>query len=354
MHTAASFGLLTALAAGIAWPAAAQTYGGEAYAPQPYGAAGYTAQPYAAYGGQPYAPPGYAYVQNPCGTCVAEPAQQPAPWTPPAPAQCFAKTLIPPVTESYSEQVLVAPGRTETVVQPGDTRIDRRTVLKREASVDLVDIPPTYRTVTETVVVNKATTRIEVVPAIYDTVTEQVKVRDGYEEWRPGVLTPGYNAAASYSAGASNASAYMEHNPAYGGLTTRELPTGGVLCLIKVPPEYKTVTKQVLRTPSRTVVIPVPEETQTITRQVVDQPAHVERRSVAAEYGAVDIQVKGPDRVGAVQIAPVYQTVTKTRVVMPTRFEWTPTQCVGQASVEPTYGPPPPPPPPPPPAYAAY
>ena len=319
MQTAPSLGLLTVFAAGIALPAAAQTYGGEAYAPQPYTP--------------------YAHVQNACGTCVAQPAP-PVQWAPPpAPDQCFAKVLIPPVTETYAEQVLVAPGRAETVVQPGETSIERKSVLKRDSSVDLINIPPTYRTVTQTVVVKKATTRLEVIPAVYDTVSEQVKVRDGYEEWRPGVLAPGYSAAAaSYGAGTSKAGDYMEHNPAYGGLATRELPTGGVLCLIKVPPEYKTVTRQVLTTPSHTVVIPVPEETEIISRQVVDQPARVEKRLIAAEYGAVDVQVKGPDRVATVQIAPVYQTVTKTRIVTPTRFEWRPALCVGQVSAYSSYG----------------
>jgi len=186
------------------------------------------------------------------------------------------------------------------------------------------------------VVVKKATTRIEVIPAVYDTVTEQVKVRDGYEEWRPGALVPGYNAsaAASYAAGTAGAAAYVEHNPAYGGLTTRALPTGGVLCLIKVPPEYRTVTKQVLRTPSRTVFIPVPEETAGVARQVVDQPARVEKRPVAAEYGSVEIAVKDHDHVSTVQIAPVYETVTKTREVSPERFEWTQVQCAGQGGAE--------------------
>jgi hypothetical protein len=82
---------------------------------------------------------------------------------------------------------------------------------------------------------------------------------------------------------------------------------------------------------------------------VVDQPARVEKRPIAPEYGAVDIQVKGPDRVSAVQIPPVYQTVTKTRIVTPTRFEWTPTPCVGQTAVETAYGAPPAPAP-----YPAY
>jgi len=182
MRTVHTLGLLTVLATGAATAGHAQTYGAQAYGAQTYGAQqaysaqtyaaqSYSAQSYSAYGAQAYGTPAYAaqayaaqpyaaqayappayypvypqgYPQGACGTCAAQAAPPPVQWTPPpvAPAQCYAKNLIPAVTESYAEQVLVSPARTDTVIQPGETHVDRRTVLKREASVDLVEIPPT-------------------------------------------------------------------------------------------------------------------------------------------------------------------------------------------------------------------
>ncbi len=261
------------------------------------------------------------------------------------PGQCFTKILIPESTETVSERVLVSPEKTELRVTPGVSSVEEKRVLVKDASVALITIPATFRTETETVVVKPGFTRSEVVPAVYDTITEQVKVREGYTEWRPGAAVAGYAPGAANSYGSSHISrptgaGVIEHNPAYGGLTTRELPTGEVLCLVQVPPEYKTITKQVLRTPARSVEVPVPPETRVITRQVVETPARVEQRTVPAVYDTVKVTVRGQDTTQAYTVPPVYRDVERTRIVAPSRFEWRQVECRVAAPPPPVYAPP--------------
>ncbi len=252
-----------------------------------------------------------------------------------APGQCFTKVLVPEITEAVTEHVLISPEKTELKVIPGQCRIEDKSVLVKEESVELIAIPAAYRTVSETVVVKPGYTRTETIPATYETISEQVKVKDGFTAWRPGATVAGYAPGAANSYGAAPTSrpdgtyghGVIEHNPQYGGLTTKVLPTGEVLCLVEVPPEYKTITKQVLKTPARSVDIPVPPETRVITRQVVDVPAHTEKRIIPAVFENVKIKVCGGDVTQPYTIPAVYNDYTKIKIVTPSRFEWKQVDC---------------------------
>ena len=248
-----------------------------------------------------------------------------------APGQCFTKVLVPEQTEAVAEHVLVSPEKTELRVIPGVCHMEDKSVLVKEESVQLITIPATFRTGSETVVVKPGYTRTETVPATYDTVTEQVKVKDGYTAWRPGATVAGYAPGAANSYGSRPPGVYgqgvIDHNPAYGGMTTRVLPTGEVLCLVEVPPEYRTITRQVLRTPARTVEIPVPPETRIVTRQVVDVPAHVEKRVIPAVFENVKIKICTGDSTQPYSIPPVYKDYTRTNIVAPSHFEWKQVDC---------------------------
>ncbi|MDP9103017.1 MAG: hypothetical protein M3N05_03300, partial [Pseudomonadota bacterium] len=97
-----------------------------------------------------------------------------------APGQCFTKVLVPEVTESYVEHVLVSPEKTEIKVIPGGSSVEDKTILVKEESAEYYSVAATYRTVTETVVVKAGYTRTETIPATYETISEQVKIKDGY------------------------------------------------------------------------------------------------------------------------------------------------------------------------------
>jgi len=240
-----------------------------------------------------------------------------------APGQCFTKVLVPEVTETVPEHVLVSPEKTELKVIPGVCRIEDRPVLVKEETVELITIPATFKTVSEPVLVKPGYTRTETIPAVYDTVSEQVKVKEGYTAWRPGSSVAGYGPGApgAYAGGA------VDRSSGYGAQPTRVLPTGEVLCLVEVPPEYKTITRQVLRTPARTVQIPVPPEFRVITRQVVDVPAHVEKRIIPPAFETVKVKICAEDTTQPYTVPPVYRDYDRIKIVSPSRFEWRQIEC---------------------------
>ncbi len=239
-----------------------------------------------------------------------------------APGQCFAKVIVPETLQTYTEQVEVAPSRTVTRIRPGPCGLEDRMVVTRPASVEEINVPATYRTVTETVVVKPAGVRTETYPAVYDTVTEQVMVRPGYTTWRAS-RAPVYGSGVAYDGG----------TPPYANGPTKVLPTGEVVCLVQVPPEYRLQTRQILRIPERTVQIAYPAETAVVSRQVVDTPAHVVRRDIPAETKMVKVRICAPDQPVVETIPREYRTVTRTRVTSPAHAEWRPTTCQAPAPV---------------------
>ncbi len=272
------------------------------------------------------------------------------------PGKCYNKVLIPQVYESYTEQIIDAPGRTETRVIPAVYGMQTKQIVIREERIEYITIPATYKTITETVIIKPASTKTVTIPAVYKTITEQVLVKEAHTEWHRGIP-------------AKDAAAY--------GYQTKVTATGEVLCLILVPAEYATVTRQVLVTPEQTKIIQIPAETQVVTRQVIDQEARVDKRVIPAEYGTVQVRViVTPERIETYDIPPTYKVVTKQRLVSDNRFEWRVIDCTNGYPIEPGpggyqvpgvsktpggYGPPPrsygaPPPaysPPPPPKYQA-
>lgn len=234
------------------------------------------------------------------------------------PGKCYQKVLIPQVFESYTEQIVDKPGRTETRVIPAVYGMQTKQVIIREERVEYITIPATYKTITETVVIKPASTRTVTIPAVYKTITEQVLVKEAHTEWHRGIP-------------AKDIAAY--------GYQTKVTPTGEVLCLIMVPAEYATVTRQVLVTPEQTKIIDIPAETQVVTKQVIDQEARVEKRVIPAEYGTVQVRViVTPERVETYDIPPTYKVVTKQRMVSDNRFEWRVIDCKDGYPIEPPPG----------------
>jgi hypothetical protein len=243
------------------------------------------------------------------------------------PGKCYQRVLIPEVVETYQEQIVDTPERTEIRVIPAVFADKIEQIVVREARTEYTTVAATYRTVTETVVIRPASFRIETVPARYETISERVLVREAYTMWQRGVPA--------------------NKRPTAPGMT-KVLPTGEVLCLIEVPAEYATVTRQVLREPAREVRIEIPAETRVITRQVIDQPGRVDQRVIPAEYGTVNTRVLvTPERTETYTIPATYKMVSKKRVTTAARFEWQEFECETPAPPPPPrYAPPPKAPPP--------
>jgi len=227
---------------------------------------------------------------------------------PPAahPGQCFARVRIAPTYETYSERVLVTPGRREQRAIPAVYDWAERKVMVEPARVEHRVIPATYRTVTEMVVVSPATTHIEHTEAVYETVTEQVVSRPAHAEWRRTFVGPN---------GVIPEGAEVE-------------PTGEMICLIQIPAEYRTVERRVLREPGHDVEVPVQAVTREVTRQVIDRPERVEDIPVPAVYRTEKYRrVVTEERTEWIDIAPVYSTREARRQTSAGRLEWREVKC---------------------------
>jgi len=228
--------------------------------------------------------------------------------TPPAahPGQCFARVHTAATYETYSERVMLTPGRREQRTIAAVYDWAERQVLVEPAHVEHRVIPATYRTVTETVVVAAATTRVEHTQAVYETVTEQVVSRPAHSEWRRTFVGPG---------GIIPEGAQVE-------------PTGEMICLIEVPAEYARVERRVLREPGHDVEIRVPAVTREVSRQVLDCPERVENIPVAAVYRTEKYRrVVTEARTEWIDVPPVYGTREARRQTSAGRLEWREVKC---------------------------
>jgi len=249
------------------------------------------------------------------GTALAQTADVP----PNAePGRCYARVLMPELTETITETVLVKPEATEIRLVPAEFETYTEEILVKEETIEFVTIPATYTTVTEEVMVQPEYTETVVVPAEFETYTEEVLVRPSYVTWKPG----------SGLFGRADA-------PARAGLgsTDSSVATGELLCRVEVPAQYDTVTRTRLVAPERTEVRTIPARYETVTREVVATPARIEERVVPAVYETVEKRRQvAPAREEVVTIPAQYETVERREVVGGGGLEWREVLCDTNAS----------------------
>lgn len=243
-----------------------------------------------------------------CGAASAQGADYP----PSAdPGECFARVLIPEITEVLTEQVVDRPETQEITVIPATYETQTESVLVKEETKIYRTIPAVYETVTEQVVIEPERTVTRVVPAKFETYTEQVLVRPAYSTWKPG--------AGLYGRGAAGTGT----NSANG-----EQATGELLCRVEVPAQYDTVTRTRISQPETTTTDVIPAKYSTVSRQIVAQPPQVIEDVVPAEYGTVTKQVLVSPASEQVTVIPAtYKTVEKRVVTGGGGLEWREVLC---------------------------
>jgi Putative peptidoglycan binding domain len=238
------------------------------------------------------------------------------------PGQCFARVLIPEVSNTASEQVVDQAARTEIRVIPAQYQMVDEQVLVREASVEYRVVPATYRTVTETVVVEPERTEEIATPASVETYEERVMVRPAYTTWKPGSGIYG-RPGAGVGAGAASVP----------GGNGSEVHTGELLCRVEVPAEYTTVTRTRTAQAASVQTRTIPARTQQITREVVATPARVDERPIPAEYRTIKVRrMVEPARQETITIPATYRTVERRVVTRTAGVEWREVLCETNAS----------------------
>jgi hypothetical protein len=247
-------------------------------------------------------------------------AQSAADYPPDAgPGTCFARVLMPEITEVQTEQVVDRPEGSEIKVVPATYETVTEQVLIKEQSLRYNVIPATYQTVTERVLKTPERTETIVIPAEYETYSEQVLIRPAYTTWKPGAGLYGRDPSA-VAAGAD-------------GDATLQLATGELLCRVEVPAEYETVTRTRLKSAERTEVRTIPAEYENVTKEVVAEPARVVEEVIPAEFNTVTVQrLVTPATEEVIVIPATYKTVERRVVTGGGGLEWREVLCDTNAS----------------------
>jgi len=229
----------------------------------------------------------------------------------PHPGRCYARVRIAPVYETYSERVMVRPGRREQRMAPPVYAWSERRVLVEPAHMRRSVVPAEYRIVTESVVVSPAATRVDHIAPVYETVTEQVVSRPAHSEWRRSFASP--------------------DGPLPRG--AREEPTGEVICLVEVPAEYATIQHRILREPGHDIESTSAAVIRQVTRQVIERPARVEEVPIPATYRTERYRrLVAPARAAWVDSPPVYSSRQARRQTSAGRLAWRAIDCARSKS----------------------
>ena len=234
------------------------------------------------------------------------------------PGECFARVLVPEVTEVVTEQVVDRPESTEIKVIPATYETVTEQVLVKEEATVYRTIPATYTTVTEEVLVQGEQTETIVIPAQFETYTEEVLVRPAYTTWKPGAGLFGRGAAGL---GTTNAGDGVQ------------VSTGELLCKVEVPAQYDTVSRTRLVSPERTEARVIPAVYETVTREVVETPAQVVEEVIPAVFDTVEVRREVTSaREEVITIPATYRTIEKRVVTGGGGLEWREVLCDTNAS----------------------
>ena len=189
--------------------------------------------------------------------------------------ECFARVLIPEMTEVLTEQVVDREASFEIKVIPAQFETVTEQRLLKEGTTVYRTIPAVFETVTETIEVEPARENRIVIPAKFETYTEQVLIRDAYTTWKPG--------AGLYGRGAAGTAGVVPTG-------SDAVATGELLCMVEVPAQYDTVTRTRLVSAEATDIKIIPAVTTTVTKQIVVEAPRVVEETIPAQYDTVTVQ----------------------------------------------------------------
>ncbi len=226
--------------------------------------------------------------------------------------QCFARVLVPEVTEIVTEQVEVTPESSRQILVPATYETRNIRVMIKEASTQMRAVPAIYETQTEQVQIKPESVELITIPATYETYTETIEIAPAKAVWKSGDGL--YGRTSPPGATLINASA--------------DTATGEVLCRVMIPAETRTVRRSRMVTPPRVEERVIPAEYRTVSRQVISVPARVEEVEIPAEYIDVPVSALVTPATTQVEIIPAtYRTIEKRVVTTKGGLEWAEVLC---------------------------
>lgn len=226
---------------------------------------------------------------------------------------CFARVLVPEITEIVTEQVVDREASFEINVIPAQYETFTEERLVKEETIEYRTVPAVFETVTEEIEIEPAREVVTVVAAEYETYTEQVLIRDAYTTWKPGAGLYGRSTTEGAGVVPTGADA---------------VATGELLCMVEVPAQFDTVTRTRLISAERTDIEVIPAVTKTVTKQVVAEPARIEEIIIPAEYETVEVQrLVAEATEERIEIPATFKTVEKRVVTGGGGLEWREVLC---------------------------
>ena len=261
------------------------------------------------------------------------------------PGQCYARLLIAPKFENFTDHVMVADAHTETRTVPEVAQMVEKDVMVAPEHVVHKTIPAVSHTEMVSVVVTPATVREETIPARFETRVEHVMVAPEHQEWvktagiptGAALVTPIDHAPVRYRADGSLT--WPGKNPvvvATSDETAEYLQQDSaqpVYCLKIVPAQYEERRAQVEVSPASVRRIDVPAVMRQERRVVVDAPEHVEEVVIPAVYRKQKVrEIVTPAHTEEFTVPAVYQDVAKSRLIGDPQPVWRQVLCAKNTS----------------------
>lgn len=261
------------------------------------------------------------------------------------PGECYARLLLGPQTEVYTDRVLVTPERVEKRTLPAQYRMVEKEVMVKPERVEKRVIPAVVTTRMETEVVREAGFREEVIPARYEVRVEQVMVSPARQEWvrtegepiDAPLVTPGDHRPVRYREDGYLAWPGKEPQRIEADSEGRRYLERGnppeVWCLKDIPAVYRDEKRKVMVEPERVRRVEIPAVTRQVKRQVVERPERVEEYTVPAVYEMRKVkELVAEEQVKTYTVPAVYKDVEKTKVTGRAEGVWRQVLCDRNAS----------------------
>ena len=151
-------------------------------------------------------------------------------------------------------------------------------VIKSSATTKEIEIPAEYKTVQIKELIKKPAVRTTSIPAKYSTVTKEVLLKDGEYVWHEI-----HDLSESKQTRTGNKICLVEKPAKYETVKTKVVVTPATHQKIDVPAKYETVSVQKLVKDAREVKTELPAEYETITHQKLVEDGYMEWRSILCE-----------------------------------------------------------------------
>lgn len=261
------------------------------------------------------------------------------------PGECYARLLMPPKFETFTDHVMVADAHTETRTIPEVAQMVDKDVMVAPEHVVHKTVAAVTHTEMQTVVVTPATYREETIPAEYETRVEHVMVAPEHQEWvqsagiptGAALVTPIDHEPVRYRADGSLT---------WPGKTPVVVPTSDdtadylqqgsaqtIYCLKVIPAQFEDRRTEVEVSPASVRRIDVPAVVRQERRVVVDAPEHVEDVVIPAVYRKQKVrEIVTPAHTEDYTVPAVYHDVTKSRMVDEPQPVWRQVLCAKNTS----------------------